>query len=135
LRPLEKRGLLDLFDDSKIKPGSRWREEIKAALDRARVAILLISADFIASDFIADNELPPLLKKAESGGATIIPVIVSPCGFRREKKLSSFESVNDPSSPLESLTYSGSEQITTELADAVECGCARTLERKWTDMC
>ncbi len=120
LRPLEKQGILELFDDSKIDPGDQWHEEIVAALDRAKVAILLVSADFIASDFIAEDELPPLLKKAESGGATIIPVIVSPCGFRREKRLSRYQSVNKPEEPLEGLTYSESEQVLAKLADAVE---------------
>ncbi len=133
LRSLERQELIELFDDSKIKPGSRWREEIQAALERAKVAILLISADFIASDFISENELPPLLKKAESGGAIILPVIVTPCGFRREKNLSCFQSVNDPSKPLESLSHSESEQVLTDLADAVEHslageGKARTEE-------
>lgn len=120
LRPLERRGSLKLFDDTKIKPGTRWREEIKAALDRARVAILLVSADFLASDFIAENELPPLLEKAERGGATILAVIVSPCGFRREKKLADYQAVNDPSEPLDSLRQSESEKVLTELAEAVE---------------
>lgn len=120
LRPLERRGVLKLFDDTKIKPGTRWREEIKAALDRARVAILLVSADFLASDFIAENELPPLLEKAESGGATILVVMVSPCGFRREKELADYQAVNDPSKPLDSLSQSESEHVLTELAEAVE---------------
>jgi hypothetical protein len=84
------------------------------------VAILLVSADFLASDFIAENELPPLLEKAESGGATILAVIVSPCGFRREKKLADYQAVNDPTKPLDSITSSASEQVLTELADAVE---------------
>jgi TIR domain len=129
LRSLERHGLIELFDDSEIKPGSRWREEIQSALERAKVAILLVSADFIASDFIAENELPPLLKKAESGGATILPVIVSPCGFKREKNLSSFQSVNDPSEPLEGLTHSESEQVLTDLADAVEQALAGKLTK------
>jgi hypothetical protein len=84
------------------------------------VAILLVSADFLASDFIAENELPPLLEKAERGGATILAVIASPCGFRREKKLADYQAVNDPSQPLDSLTRSKSEQVLTKLTEAVE---------------
>jgi hypothetical protein len=120
LRPLERQGLLELFDDTKIQAGARWREEIKAALDRARVAILLISADFLASDFIAEDELPPLLKKAQAGGATILPVIVSACRFSKEKALSEYQAVNDPRMPLASLTPANVEEVLTAVADAVE---------------
>jgi hypothetical protein len=120
LRPLERRRAFKLFDDSQIQPGTRWKDEIKAALDRARVAILLVSADFLASDFITENELPPLLKKAKSGGAIILPVIVSHCGFRKEETLADYQAVNDPSKPLDSLTASDSEKILAKLSDAVE---------------
>lgn len=120
LRPLEREGLIGLFDDTKIKPGARWREEIKAALDRAKVAVLLISADFLASDFIARDELPPLLKKAQNGGATILPVIVSACRFHREKSLAEYQAVNDPSKPLASLTSAESEHVLAHVAEAVE---------------
>jgi len=120
LRPLVRDGLIDLFDDTKIKPGARWRDEIKQALEKARVAILLISADFLASDFIAEDELPPLLKKAQAGGATILPVIVSACRFRREKKLSEYQAVNDPQKPLANLTVAESEQVLSAVSEAVE---------------
>jgi hypothetical protein len=119
LRPLVRDGLIDVFDDTKIKPGARWSEEIKAALEKARVAILLITADFLASDFIAEDELPPLLKKARAGGATILPVIVNACGFRREKKLSEYQAVNDPNKPLAALTLAESEQVFAAVAEAV----------------
>jgi hypothetical protein len=125
LRPLVRDGLIDVFDDTKIKPGARWRDEIKAALDKARVAILLITADFLASDFIAQDELPPLLKKARAGGATILPVIVNACGFRREKKLSEYQAVNDPNKPLAALTPAESEQVFAAVAEAVEEALSR----------
>ena len=57
LRPLERAGLVDLWDDRRIKPGTRWRDEIRNAMAEARIAVLLVSADFLASDFIASNEL------------------------------------------------------------------------------
>jgi hypothetical protein len=62
---------LDCWDDTHIQPGDDWKEEIRTALDRAQAAVLLISADFFASDFIDETELPPLLAAAEAKGVRI----------------------------------------------------------------
>lgn len=119
LKPLQGEGRVDLFDDTKIQAGADWRNEIKAALKRAKVAILLISADFLASVFIAENELPPLLEKAQAGGATIIPVIVSPSRFTKIERLVTYQAINDPRVPLEGMDYASSEAVLVRVADAV----------------
>ncbi|WP_220207220.1 protein kinase domain-containing protein [Reticulibacter mediterranei] len=93
------RGLLEVQDASKLMPGSLWRKEIENAIASAKVAILLVSADFMASRFIAENQLAPLLAAAQTEDATIIPVLLSPSGFE-ESSLSQFSPANDPSRPF-----------------------------------
>src|SRR5690348_9872339 len=93
---LEREGKINVWDDTKIKPGSNWREEINAAIKSVKVAILLVSADFLASKFIATNELPPLLAAARQDGCTILPVILKPCLFKFSN-LKQFQAVNVPS--------------------------------------
>lgn len=119
LRPLERDHDLEVWDDTKIRPGEDWRTEIRNAIGTAKVAILLVSADFLASDFIAKNELPPLLKAAEEDGALILPVIVSPCRFVKTQNLSGFQAVNDPDRPLSEMKVTNRERVFTKVADEV----------------
>jgi hypothetical protein len=119
LRPLERMSIVDIFDDTTIQIGRRWKEEIETALASAKFAILLISADFLASDFIHENELPPLLSAAERDGAMIIPIIVSPCGFEQTESLARFQAANSPMNPLISVTKSEQEAVLARVANAV----------------
>jgi len=120
LRPVERAGVLKLWSDKRLTAGDRWRDEIERALRRARVAILLISADFLASNFIDTDELPPLLAAAEADGAKVIPVIVKPSRFLRDDRLSRFQALNDPKQPLIRLDEAGREEAYARLAELVE---------------
>lgn len=126
LRPLERDDSVAVWDDTKIKPGTDWRGEIRKAINSAKVAVLLVSADFLASDFIAKNELPPLLKAAEEEGAVILPVIVRPCRFTKTKSLSGFQAVNDPEKSIGSASSITAEKVLTKVVDAVEHALAGT---------
>lgn len=116
LKPLEKQSRIVAWSDQNIRAGGKWKEEIAKNIDHAAVAVLLVSADFLASDFIVDHELPPLLLKAEADGTRIIPVIVKPCGFTRQEALSSFQALNDPKHPLLALSEMDQERLYDQIA-------------------
>jgi hypothetical protein len=119
LTPLSSEYAVDLWDDTRLRPGSRWRQEIRSAVDKANAAILIISADFLASEFIRNDELPPLLLAAEEEGTLILPIIASPSLFLRKTELSKFQTVNHPSLPLISATEGEQEAIFVRVADAL----------------
>lgn len=120
LKPLEKKGLIDTWVDTKLQAGDKWKSEIEMALKSARVGILLISADFLASDFIVDNELPPMLRAAEGNGTLIVPVILKSCRFTREKSLREFQSINSPDEPLCLMDENERELIYDMVAQRIE---------------
>lgn len=70
---------LHAWDDSRISPAARWRQEIDEALQTAAAAVLLLSPSFFASEFIRAFELPALLGAAERGELTLLPVVISDC--------------------------------------------------------
>jgi hypothetical protein len=116
LAPLKRQGMVDEWDDTRIQAGMKWREEIATAIRAAKAAVLLLSADFCASDFIAKNELPPLLEAADKGDATILCVVVSPCD---PGPLAGYQFVNPPGKTLAEMEPPKRERVWLKLVESV----------------
>jgi hypothetical protein len=124
LKPFERQGKIEHWDDTMIPAGAKWREEIEEALEAAAIAVILVSPDFLASDFISKHELPTLLSHAETRGTKILPVILSPCLFD-ESELEGFQPFNPPARPLKKLSRVAREETWSNLVKAIK----ESLER------
>ena len=79
---------VDLWRDDRIGAGGDWKQEITQAMDRASVAILLITVNFLNSGFIQGKEVPRLLERRASEGLTVFPVIAKACTWKKVPWLS-----------------------------------------------
>lgn len=73
---LERRGVIRSWHDRAITAGSNWSHEIDQRLRTADVVLLLISTDFIASDYIFGVELDVAMQRQRSGDAVVVPILL-----------------------------------------------------------
>jgi internalin A len=108
------------WSDRQIASGSKWFKEIKSALAGSKVAILLVSPDFLASDFVHEHELGPLLKEAEQGiGIKILWVPVRASSYKKTA-LKDYQAVLDPGTPLAKMTEADRDSAWVTVCEKIE---------------
>ncbi len=105
------------WDDSQIEPGAEWEKRITGALERAKAGLLLVSVDFLRSEFIQNREVPEILKRAqqENSDFRIFPLLLRPCPWEAFEWLQKLQLVNGPKEPVSGCTTHRSEEILTSL--------------------
>ena len=131
IRPLVRSEALRLWDDSQIPAGAKWKVEIEKALASAKVALLLVSDDFLASEFVINKELPPLLRAAEAEGLCILWVCLGPC-FYEATPIHEYQAVLPPGEPLEAMgpvqQKAALKTIAGAIRDALSPGVAQAQD-------
>ena len=92
LKPLVRERQLEVWSDDRLVTGYEWRPQLAEAISRARVALLLVSPSFLASDFIMDRELPALMQN----GVQLVPVLVRDCMWHKVPGLEGLQWGHDP---------------------------------------
>ncbi len=82
LNVLQQAGLVNTWSDDQIGPGADWEQEIEQAMAQAGVAILLITANFLTSDFIQNKVVPKLRERHRQGNLIILPIIAKACAWQ-----------------------------------------------------
>lgn len=114
-----RKGLITSWDDTKISPGNEWKKDISHAVNTAKVAVFLVDADFLASEFIDEHELSPLLKAAENEGVIILSVVLGSCMFA-DTPLRKYQTIGDPAFPLNQMSRGKRDVVWSELTRIIK---------------
>lgn len=83
LEPLKRVDLIEAWNDGVLQAGDDWEDEIFAQLEEAHIILLLVSIDFINSEFCYDVELERALERHAEGSAVVIPIILRSCHWQQ----------------------------------------------------
>ncbi len=115
---------LTIWSSQDIASGAKWREAINAALASATVGILLVSASFLASPFIREQELP-ILQKAEAGQLRLLSIVWRDCLYQ-DSLLAKYQPMN--TKPLAYLSKPRREEALTSIAAQITAAMLQTEE-------
>src|ERR1700738_3146302 len=79
---MKKQGLITAWYDRDISAGTEWEEEIDTRLNSAQIILLLISSDFLASEYCYSIEMKRALERHDAGEARVIPVLLQPVDWQ-----------------------------------------------------
>ncbi|HEY6641413.1 protein kinase domain-containing protein [Povalibacter sp.] len=122
---LEVERRLDVWSDERIEAGEDWREQIRDALSRADAAILLVSQDFLSSEFIRNHELPSLLESVRRKKLRLFLIPIGPSTWR-SAVIERFQWVHNPAQPLKTLRPAQREQALVDINQKITAALLQT---------
>jgi TIR domain len=114
LRPLEDQELIRVWDDTEIRAGSDWLGDIRKALESARVAVFLVTQNFLDSPFIKEHELPKLIDAAMCWMRWLPWILVSSTTFE-DSPLAKFQGVIPPNRPLDLMSDAEQSKVLVDI--------------------
>ena len=120
LAVLELEGYFTVWDDQKIKLGKDWLPEIERELNQAQVAIMLVSADFLVSNFIRTKEIPVFLRRRKREGMLLAPLLIKPCAWQEVPWLEEIKGGSEDNVALSGLSEHDQDQTLADLAREIK---------------
>lgn len=120
LKVLEMARHFEVWTDTVIPAGDDWEPAIKQAMSECKIALFLISKDFLTSKYITGTEVPMLLKRRIEAGVRVIPVIVKPCAWQSLGWLKPINARPTDGKPLSGMTDHDAEQSLADLTAEID---------------
>ena len=79
LRPLQRDGLIELWPDRDMSAGTGWEQQSSELLQTAQIILLLVSIDYLNSDYCSGVEMKQALERHERGEVRVVPILLRPC--------------------------------------------------------
>jgi TIR domain len=113
-----QRGIIHTWDDGAISPGVEWEPEIIKNIDSADIILLLVSVDFIASEYIYGKEIKRALERHETGEARLVPIILRsvPWHYAHFGKL---QALPTEGRPISSRRWANKDEAYTDVAEGI----------------
>ena len=115
-------------DDGSIQPGDKWHESIQSALKTAGVAVMLVSARFLASEYVMKYELPEIISAAADGKIRLLWVYVAHAPYDATE-LEAFQAAHDVSQPLYALASHEQDAILLSIAREIKAAALGATDR------
>jgi hypothetical protein len=100
VRLLQWQGYLSTWHDRALRPGDNWAKTIDAHLESAQIILLLMSADFLASEYCYSVEMQRAFERHSLGEACVIPIILRPVDWRHDPNLSRLQALPTDGKPV-----------------------------------
>jgi hypothetical protein len=103
LAPVEAFHGLKVWDDKEIEPGEYWHDTIKHALSQTKIALCMVSPNFMNSEYITEHELKYLIEESRKQSVRLLLIATSEVNLE-DSLLQPIQFANDPQKPLDTLS-------------------------------
>jgi len=117
LKLLQRQGVVAMWTDRQIMPGEEWKDEIDKNLESADIILLLVSADFVASDYCYDVEVKRALRRHDAGEARVIPIILREVHHWQSAPFGNLQALPADGKPV--MAFTSRDFAWTDVADGI----------------
>ncbi|MEO6036877.1 MAG: SUMF1/EgtB/PvdO family nonheme iron enzyme [Saprospiraceae bacterium] len=129
LKLLQKNGLVAAWHDRDLMAGDDWDKVIRGHLSSAHIIIPIISIDFFNSDYIDQVEIVEAFRRYESGETYILPIIVRPCKWMDDPRISKLQSLPEDGRPI--AKWESRDDAFDSIYDGIKAKINEIQEETW----